>query len=377
MAKQTKGKPKDSFVQETASQLLAEHALDIIVRFDKQLRHVYVNPIVEEITGMKQQDFLGKTNRELGMPEELCDLWESKIHSVFRTKKKRRFVFPFPTSEGEKFFESLMVPEKNDEGSVTHVLCITRDVTEHKLVEDKIFQINRELRIKAKELELANLELEAFTSAASHDLRAPLRSIKGFSDAILKDYVSVLDERGKDYLFRIRRAGNTMESLIDSLLELSHLRTKDIHARELDLSAIAKRFAGELKKSHPARKADFVIKEGLSVHGDFNLIKIVIQNLFRNSWKFTEQKPVARIEFGFENKEKESCFYVRDNGVGFDMAYAHKLFQPFQRLHSGSEYKGSGIGLATVRRIVERHGGKVWAHGEHGRGATFYFTLES
>jgi len=356
---------------------LVDNAEDIIVRFDRHLRHVFVNKAVEKLTGLKMDDILGKTYRELKYPQDLCDFWDNKILSVFREKKKRRFEFPLVKAREKKFCESLMVPELDNHGSVKYVLSIVRDVTEKKDAENKILELNRELETKCKELEAANRELEMFTSSVSHDLRAPLRSIKGFSTALLEDYFPVLDKKGKDYLARIRRAVQTTENLIDSLLQLSRLSTARLDIQTLDLSAMARKSAAELKKNHPGRKAEFVIGEGLSAPGDLNLLTIVIQNLLRNAWKFTNQEPVARIEFGLKDQGQKSCFYVRDNGVGFDMAYADKLFQPFQRLHSHSDYPGSGIGLTTVRRILSRHGGEVWAESKPGGGATFYFTLGS
>ena len=365
------GLPKE--IKQDMSALL-DNSEDAVVRFDRKLRHVYVNRAVEKITGLEREYILGKTYRELGYPEDLCDFWDKKILHVFRKKTKKRFEYSLSTPEGYKFFESLMVPEMDERKSVKYVLSLVRDVTERRAALEKVSHLNKDLQKIAHEHEAVIKELESFTSAVSHDLRAPLRSLKGFSSALLEDYFPELDKKGKDYLSRIRRAVWKMESLIDSLMELSRLSKKSLDIREVDLSAMAEKFAAELRKSRPGRHVDFVIQEGIAVRGDFELMEIAIQNLFRNAWKFTEKEPAARIELGLEEKNGKRCIYVKDNGVGFDMTYADKLFQPFQRLHSQSDYPGSGIGLATVRRIIRRHGGEVWAHGEPGCGAVFYFT---
>jgi signal transduction histidine kinase len=250
-----------------------------------------------------------------------------------------------------------------------------QDVTHNSRTEEKIRRLNRSLREQSKRLEEANQELGAFTASASHDLRAPLRAIKGFSAALLEDYSPRIDDMGKEYLNRIIRAGRTMEELIDSLLQFAHLREMAIRSGTVDLSALANGFSAELKAGESDRNVEFKIQEKLVVSADPELMKIVIQNLIRNAWKFTAAKAEARIEFGCIKQDPIPCYYVRDNGVGFDMAYAHKLFQPFQRLHSASDFPGSGIGLAMVRRILSRHDGKIWAQSEVGQGTTFYFTL--
>ncbi len=228
-----------------------------------------------------------------------------------------------------------------------------------------------------KELELANKELEAFSYSVSHDLRAPLRSIDGFSQAFLDDYEDRMDAQGKEYLRRVRAASQRMARLIDDLLKLSRVTRADMSYRQVDLSAMAKAIAGELKETNPERAVEFVVAEGATAPGDASLLRAVLENLLNNAWKYTARHPRARIEFGVVEQDGRPAYFVRDDGAGFDMAYAGKLFTPFQRLHDSAEFEGTGIGLATAQRIVRRHGGRIWAEGEVEKGAVFYFTLQS
>jgi light-regulated signal transduction histidine kinase (bacteriophytochrome) len=225
------------------------------------------------------------------------------------------------------------------------------------------------------ELEALNKELEAFSYSVSHDLRAPLRSINGFSQALLEDYADFLDDEGKMYLERMRAASQRMGELIQELLELSKVSRSEMNREPVDLSEIAQTVGAELQETQPERRVDFIITPRLDADCDAGLIRLVLENLLGNAWKFTGKKPLARIEFGATKHEEENVYFVRDNGAGFDMEFADKLFGAFQRLHSPDEFSGIGIGLATVKRIIHRHGGRVWAEGEVGKGATFYFTL--
>ncbi len=251
-------------------------------------------------------------------------------------------------------------------------------ITQSRLVE-ALQHLNADLERRVIErttqLEAANKELEAFSYSVSHDLRAPLRSIDGFSRTLLEDYADRLDAQGANYLQRVRAASQRMAQLIDDLLELSRLTRAELRWAPVSLSALALAVAEELRHNHPERAVEFVIAEGLTAEGDARLLRIALENLLGNAWKFTAKRPQARIEFGAARRNGETIYVVRDNGAGFDMEYADKLFGAFQRLHSTAEFPGTGIGLATVQRIIHRHGGRLWAEGAVEQGAAFYFTL--
>jgi len=243
-----------------------------------------------------------------------------------------------------------------------------REIEERKRVEMKIQGVNTELLA-------ANKELEAFSYSVSHDLRAPLRGIDGFSLALLEDYSGKLDEEGKDYLRRIRAATQRMGVLIDDLLNLSRVTRSEMRMGRTDLGAIARSVAAELQRTQPSRRAEFNITGDLFAFADAQLIRIVLENLLGNAWKFTSKHESACIEFGRTRRDGKDVFYVRDDGAGFDLAYASKLFGAFQRLHENREFPGTGVGLATVQRIIHRHGGSIWAESAVEKGATFFFTL--
>ncbi|HLN75296.1 MAG TPA: PAS domain S-box protein [Prolixibacteraceae bacterium] len=225
------------------------------------------------------------------------------------------------------------------------------------------------------ELEAINKELEAFSYSVSHDLRAPLRSIDGFSNKILKDYGTLFDEQGKDYFNRVMNASRHMGHLIDDLLKLARISRMELHPEAIDLSEIARNIVAELQETSPERKAEFLIDENLMAKGDRSLIQVVLQNLLDNAWKYSRNSSITRIEFGSLMQDNRTVYFIRDNGVGFDMKYVDKLFGAFQRLHSVAEFEGTGIGLATVNRIIRRHHGTIWAESEINKGTTFFFTL--
>jgi light-regulated signal transduction histidine kinase (bacteriophytochrome) len=228
---------------------------------------------------------------------------------------------------------------------------------------------------RTTQLEAANKELEAFSYSVSHDLRAPLRSIDGFSQALLEEYQEKLDDTGKGYLERVRKATQKMGFLIDDLLKLSRVTRSEFNLEAVDLSEMVHAIAAANQRNQPDRTVDVIVQEGLSVRGDPYLLRIALTNLMDNAWKFTGKEAEPRIEFGAAVEDGVTLYFIRDNGVGFDMAYADKLFGAFQRLHTLQEFPGTGIGLATVKRIINRHDGHIWAEGEIGNGATFYFTL--
>ena len=254
--------------------------------------------------------------------------------------------------------------------------ALNRADAERTAHERRIERLNRELHLRTVEVEATNRELEAFSYSVSHDLRAPLRSITSFSQALLEDHDASLDERGRDYLERVVRAGRKMAELIEDIMLLSRITRAEMQRIEVDLSETATEIAGELQQSDPTREVDFGIQPGLHARGDPKLLRIAIANLLGNAWKFTGRIANPRVELGTLPGENGSrVFYVRDNGAGFDMRHAERLFGPFQRLHSESEFPGTGVGLATVQRVVRRHGGRIWAESQVSRGATFFFTV--
>jgi signal transduction histidine kinase len=254
-----------------------------------------------------------------------------------------------------------------------------KEIAERQQAQQEIQRLNAELEQRVvertAELQAANYELESFSYSVSHDLRAPLRSIDGFSKIVLEEYAGKLGASGHDYLRRVRSGSQRMARLIDDLLKLSRITRSEMHRTALDMSALAREIADNLRVGQPERQAAFMIESGLIVSADAALMRIVLNNLLGNAWKFTGKRPQARIELGHTRRDGQTIYFVRDNGAGFDMAYADKLFGAFQRLHTMTEFDGSGIGLATVQRIIHRHGGRIWAEAAVDRGATFYFTL--
>jgi PAS domain S-box-containing protein len=259
------------------------------------------------------------------------------------------------------------------------VFVVAHDVTGRKNAERALRSLNLELeqRVSQRTAELQAVvdELEAFSYSVSHDLRAPLRSIDGFTHALIESSNEKLEPVAREYLQRVRAASQRMGQLIDDLLHLSRVGRREMHVQEVNVSDLAVTVSRDLQNSDSKRRIEVVITPELYGRGDERLLKIVLENLLGNAWKFTSKTPRARIEFGRETKDNREAFYVRDNGAGFDMTYADKLFMPFARLHSAQEFPGSGIGLSVVQRIINRHGGRLWAEGKPGGGATVWFAL--
>jgi signal transduction histidine kinase len=294
-----------------------------------------------------------------------------------------------PEAEGggfeERYWSPVNTPVLDDSGELRYIIHAVEDVTDlvrlgkeqakkDRIAEDDLKEEHRRLIEAVTALEASNEELEAFCYSVAHDLRAPLRGIQGFSQALLEDYSASVDSKGQQYLKRVSAAALRMSELIDDLLTLSRISRGPLVRGAVDLTAIATKVASDLARTHE-RPVKITIGEGLQATADARLLQIVFENLLGNAWKFTSKVPDPAVEVGAQSPDGTVQFFVRDNGAGFDPAYASKLFAPFQRLHAEAEFAGTGIGLATVQRIVRRHGGRVWAHAALNQGAAFYFTL--
>jgi PAS domain S-box-containing protein len=282
--------------------------------------------------------------------------------------------------DGSEFLGLLKLRAVRDEQeNFQYLFGFVEDITDRKKVEREFREVNVRLDQKAKErtiqIDEAFKELEAFSYSISHDLRAPLRAVEGYSQALYEDYYDLLEEKGREYIERIRSANQQSLEIIDDILKLTRITRSELTLDEVDLAMVAREIVRELELSQPERKVTWVIPERLMARADLNLVRILLRNLFSNAWKFTSKHPSAHIEFGVQMTENRKEYFVSDDGAGFDMRYADKLFIPFQRLHPESEFEGTGIGLAAAQRIVGRHGGRIWAKGDPEHGATFYFDL--
>ncbi|MDB5324177.1 MAG: hybrid sensor histidine kinase/response regulator [Phycisphaerales bacterium] len=295
----------------------------------------------------------------------------SRIQSVLINSEVHE---PDPSDAGvEIYFNGRRHVITSNRLQILNLLLSTYEAAIHR--NQELTLTKDDLRGANASLEAANKELETFSYSVSHDLRAPLRSIDGFSQCLLDDCGSQLDDNGKELIGRVRNACRRMGQLIEDLLNLSRLGRGEMVRKDVDLSAMVKLISSELQQGQPQHKVNVRIAEGLIARGDAQLLRVAMENLLGNAWKFTSKRPDAAIEFGVTQQNGDRAFFVRDNGAGFDMAYAEKLFGAFQRLHSANDFPGTGIGLATVRRIIHRHGGRIWAQSAVEQGATFFFSL--
>jgi PAS domain S-box-containing protein len=333
-----------------------------------------------KMTGYTKAELQDLTFENISHPDHIAQDRE-EVHKVIQGKANQyRTEKRYIRKDGSIVWGSLIVSAlRNPEGQFLYNLAMIEDISTRKKAEEEIRQLNAGLEQRVVErtaqLETANRELEAFSYSVSHDLRAPLRSIDGFSMALLQEYGGLLDERGRHYLDLVLAATQRMSMLIEDLLKLSRASREELHCSLVDLSQLVARQAQSLQSTEPARSIEWNISPGIMVNGDKRLLETALENLVNNAWKFTSQHSSARIEFGSIEEEGQKVYYVRDDGAGFDMAYISKLFGVFQRLHSSEEFFGTGVGLATVQRIIQRHGGKVWARGAVESGATFFFTI--
>lgn len=351
------------------SSTLIRNALDLIMVTEADGTIRYISPsservlgyLPEEVVGTNTADYVNPDDLEKAFDELAKVLSKSGVHPVAVETRVRHKDGTWRWLEG-------IANNQLDDPSIRGVVFNHRDVTDRK-------QTERELAQRAAELAIANAELEQFAYSISHDLRASLRTVTSFSQILLEDYADELDEDGKGCLRRVAAAGRRMVQMTEGLLNLSRVMRTQMHRKPVNLSELAEGIALGLKQGDPERKVEFEIEGDLVAEGDRRLLESALYHLLSNAWKFTGKQPRARIEFGATEHEGMVAYFVRDDGVGFDITYADKLFGVFQRLHHMDEFEGTGIGLATVARIVRRHGGRVWAEGEVGRGATISFTL--
>lgn len=350
---------------------IADNVPAVIAFFDVQSGLQYSNFAFDRWFGGNdsQQRHSGNFNHSLG------PLLERALHGEEVTSER-----VLETRAGQRVVRLTLIPHRRDDGGLVEgAYLMGYDLTDFRRAEAEVRHLNAELEQRVEQrtraLAAANRELESFSYSVSHDLRAPLRTIDGFSQILIDEYADILDEAGKGYLERVRAGSQRMAKLIDDLLELARVTRRDLQIRQCDLSAIAQDIVRDLRASGPERTVKVNVTAGMSVAADEGLLRIALDNLLRNAWKFTGLAVEAEIEVGCIEDADSITFFVRDNGVGFDMAYVDKLFGAFQRLHSEAEFQGTGIGLALVQRVIRRHGGQVWAEAEPDRGATFYFSM--
>ena len=356
---------------------LLQSAPDAVLITDDAGRIELVNAETERLFGYKREELIGR-NIEILVPARYRTRHVDHRNGYIAAARTRPMGAGLELygvrKDGSEFPVSVSLsPTQTDRG--LKVFCDVRDITDQRASENKIQDLNRRLQQDNAELAAVNKELEAFSYSVSHDLRAPLRAIDGFSQALMEDAGPQLNGEHLSHLKRVRQAAQRMGLLIDDLIKLARVTRSELKIADVDLTAIAQQTVSNLQDAAPERQAEIVIAPNLHAKGDPTLMQVALDNLMNNSWKFTAPRTPARIEFGRTQIEGRPAYYVRDNGVGFDMSYASKMFGAFQRFHDAREFAGTGIGLATVQRIIHKHGGRIWAESQPGNGATFYFTL--
>ncbi len=371
-------------------QSMVENQTEIVSRFTPDGTFTFVNETYCRVLNKTKDELLGKKWQPITPISDDLQLIEEKLTKLSLQNPTVTVENRVYTADGEiRWFQFVNSAFFDQQGDILEIQSVGRDITEKKQAEEEIVRLNAQLESRVLErteqlnrsnkvLEAVNRELESFSYSVSHDLSAPLRGIDGWSLALMEDFEPIIGEDGKKYIERIRQEVYRMKNLIDDLLKLSRLTRSEMVLNCINISEIASKIVSTLNESiyeQYGQQVECIIEPNLTCYGDIGMINIVLTNLISNAFKFTSKISNPKIEFGKLEQNGKEIFYVKDNGAGFDMTYSRKLFTPFQRLHKVSEFPGNGVGLATVQRIIHRHGGKVWAEGKTGEGATFYFTL--
>ena len=357
--------------------IILENLAEQVTYKDTDLRLIWANDAARKRYNKEPEEYIGQKCYEVWYgTDRICENCQA-VKAIEQGKVCQGEVI---TPDGE-YFQDTSSPVFDDKGDVIGVIGTSLNINDLKLAEKKLKKLNEELEQRVKErtfeLEQANKELAAFTYSASHDLRAPLRRIEGFSEALIEDHGDSLEGEVKGYIERIMAASQRMTELIDDMLKLSRVTRQEINIDQIDLSSMVEARVSLHREENPDRIVKANITRGIHARGDAALLRIALDNLVDNAWKFTRNKDEAIIEFGTSVYDNETVFYISDNGIGFEMDYADKIFGPFQRVHSSDDYPGTGIGLSIVQRIIERHGGQIWVEAEKNQGTVFYFTLPS
>ncbi len=371
---------KDLLESEKKFRTFVEATKEWIWMMDLEGKNTYSNPAIKSILGYEPDELKDVDSFKFMHPDDQSKVKEIVDKKIEEKEGWSNLVIRWIHKDGTfRYLESNAFPIIDSNDNLIGYQGADRDITERKKAEEALIKFNEELekRVQKRTEELINVnkELESFSYTVSHDLRAPLRSINGFSQILLEGYKDKLDEEAIGYINRIINSSNKLAELIDHLLNLSRITRSEVHKTKVDLSKMANDIIIELKEFNPDRNINFICEKGIIVDADYTLIHSAIYNIIHNAWKYTSKKSKTKIEFGETKKLENRVFYIKDNGAGFDMKYSDKLFKVFQRLHSDKEFEGTGIGLATVNHIINKHGGIIWAESEINKGTTFYFTL--
>jgi PAS domain S-box-containing protein len=341
-------------------------------------RYMLVNAEYERLFDVHRDEIIGRTDHEI-FPADLADQFRANDLQAIVSGEPIQVEEIAPGPDGPHTYVTVKFPLFDEHGQVYAVCGISTDITDRKRAEDQVAVLNAELERRVlertAELEATTTELSAFAYSVSHDLRAPLRALHGYSQILLDEYAGrLLDETGVGHLRRVQASAARMGQIIEDLLSLSRTTRADLRREEIDLADLAQEVHQELQGQQPERDVRLSCEGNLKTTGDEHLLRLAMTNLFTNAWKFSARRSAATITLGSVQRGSETVFFIRDNGVGFDPRFAHKLFEPFQRLHSAGDFEGTGIGLAIAHRVFRRHGGDIWAQSSPDQGATFFFT---